>query len=403
MNLPLPEPRRSWPGLIVNSAVALIVLAVAAGMFMLSYAGVHALAQQAGVSAQLARFYPALFDAVLVIACVAAIMLRDGRWWARYWAWLVIIIVLAAIGATDVAHAVKYALPHRQTDAIVAAAPLVAVLLAFSLLLALLGHSRGQAAVPARSRREARRAAEHPPTLPVHALSPADEAGPQAARPPAPAIALPAAAGELRTPTESVRVVVLEPAPTRADPVPAEVAAEPPVPVESQERPAEPGTRSGQAAPAEEAGTPDEQLGHAAEPGTPDGQAGHAPEPGTPDEQPGHAAEPATPDGQAGHAPEPATADELAGPAAEPAGYWETDPRLAGLAYQAEPPEADEVGEPDADTGPEEAPSEREAGSGMRAPTVDEDASPFATAPFATVPRLNRVRATPTPPEDEED
>jgi len=34
---------------------------------------------------------------------------------------------------------------------------------------------------------------------------------------------------------------------------------------------------------------------------------------------------------------------------------------------------------------------------------IDQDAPPFATAPFATVPRLNRVRATPAPPEDEQD
>ena len=37
------------------------------------------------------------------------------------------------------------------------------------------------------------------------------------------------------------------------------------------------------------------------------------------------------------------------------------------------------------------------------APEIDQDAPPFATAPFATVPRLNRVRSTPIPPEDDED
>jgi len=38
-----------------------------------------------------------------------------------------------------------------------------------------------------------------------------------------------------------------------------------------------------------------------------------------------------------------------------------------------------------------------------RPPEIDQDAPPFATAPFATVPRLNRVRATPVPPEEEDD
>ena len=32
---------------------------------------------------------------------------------------------------------------------------------------------------------------------------------------------------------------------------------------------------------------------------------------------------------------------------------------------------------------------------------LEDDAPPFATAPFASVPRLNRVRVTPTPPTDD--
>ena len=33
----------------------------------------------------------------------------------------------------------------------------------------------------------------------------------------------------------------------------------------------------------------------------------------------------------------------------------------------------------------------------------DTDAPPFATAPFASVPRLNRVRVSPIPPTQDED
>ena len=64
------------------------------------------------------------------------------------WAWLVIIVLLAAIGTTDVLHAMNYTLRHRPTEGIVAAAPVVAVLLAFSLLLTLLRQSRTQAPEP---------------------------------------------------------------------------------------------------------------------------------------------------------------------------------------------------------------------------------------------------------------
>ena len=152
MNSPQPVPGlatlnsaaqgRSWARRLVNVLVALVVIAVAGATFVFSYDGVHAIAQLGGVSTRLARYYPGLFDAVLVIACVAAVMLRDGRWWARLWAWLVIVIVLGAIGTTDVLHAMNYTLRHRLTEGIVAAAPVAAVLLAFSLLLTLLRQSR---------------------------------------------------------------------------------------------------------------------------------------------------------------------------------------------------------------------------------------------------------------------
>jgi len=34
---------------------------------------------------------------------------------------------------------------------------------------------------------------------------------------------------------------------------------------------------------------------------------------------------------------------------------------------------------------------------------IDLDAPPYATATFAALPRLNRIRSTPTPPEDEDE
>jgi hypothetical protein len=118
---------------------------VAGAAFVFSYSGVRAVALFGGVSVQLARYYPGLFDAVLVIACLA-VLLRDGRWWARLWAWVVIVAVLGAIGSADVLHAMNYALRHRPTEGIVAAAPAVAVLLAFSLLATVLRQSRTQRA-----------------------------------------------------------------------------------------------------------------------------------------------------------------------------------------------------------------------------------------------------------------
>jgi dynein heavy chain len=89
--------------------------------------------------------------------------------------------------------------------------------------------------------------------------------------------------------------------------------------------------------------------------------------------------------------PEPAAA-------AAPAGsgdYWEgaDGSQYAGLVYAAR--EESAGGSDDTEAG---EPARRRP-----APEIDEDAPPFATAPFAPVPRLNRVRSTPAPPADDDD
>ena len=218
MNSPLPASasaqRRNWTRRLVNVLVALVVIAVAAATFVFSYDGVHAIALLGGMSERLARYYPGLFDAVLVIACVAAVMLRDGRWWARLYAWAVVIVLLAAIGTTDVLHAMNYTLRHRPTEGIVAAAPIVAVLLAFSLLLTLLRQSRAHAREPI-----------GPAPLDVPAL-PAAVTVP-IALPAAPATASPSASASARTEALPVLKETLpgDVAPTREDPVLAEPTA----------------------------------------------------------------------------------------------------------------------------------------------------------------------------------
>jgi hypothetical protein len=377
MNSPLPASgpaQRNWTRRLANVLVALVVIAVAAATFVFSYDGVHAIALLGGVSGQLARYYPGLFDAVLVIACVAAVMLRDGRWWARLWAWVVIILLLAAIGTTDVLHAMNYTLRHRVTEGVVAAAPVAAVLLAFSLLLTLLRQSRTHA--------------PGPETLAVPAL-PAAVSTPPIALP-----AAPVATGA--APTEEVPALAdsLVPglAPTREDPVIAD-GPEAPVP---QAAPAE-------AAPAEVA-------------------APSVDEPAPPTVVvPALAAEPpaAAPRAREPHRIRYAggAVPGMAGtqqPAAEDAGdagddapqgtdYWESEEagQYAGLVYAARDDQAS--AEDDADTGDADEADADEPAARSGHPELDDDAPPFATAPFASVPRLNRVRSTPAPPADEEE
>jgi hypothetical protein len=373
MNSPLPASgpaQRNWSRRLANVLVALVVVAVAAATFVFSYDGVHAIALLGGVSGQLARYYPGLFDAVLVIACVAAVMLRDGRWWARLWAWVVIILLLAAIGTTDVLHAMNYTLRHRVTEGVVAAAPVAAVLLAFSLLLTLLRQSRTHAPGPV--------------TLEVPALPAAVSAPP---------IALPAAPVVTDTaPTEEVPALAdsLVPglAPTREDPVLADVR-EVPMPAAAPSKAAP----SAAAAPSADEPAPPTVVvpALAAEP------SAAAPQTREP-----HRIRYAG--GVPGMAGTQQAAAEDAGDAGQDApqdtDYWESEDagQYAGLVYAARDDQAS-AGD-DADTG--DADDADEPAARRSHPELD-DAPPFATAPFASVPPLNRVRSTPAPPADEEE
>ncbi|HEX3960676.1 MAG TPA: DUF2637 domain-containing protein [Trebonia sp.] len=142
MNMPSPARRPTWPARLVQLATVVVVTAIAAATFVLSYPGVHAIALQSGVSPELARFYPAIFDAVLVIAC-AATPLRT-RWLTRSYTWLVIIVVIGLLGAMDAVHAMNVSFPRRQAAGTTAVLPWVLLLLAFTLWLAILRHFRAQ-------------------------------------------------------------------------------------------------------------------------------------------------------------------------------------------------------------------------------------------------------------------
>jgi hypothetical protein len=89
-------------------------------------------------------------------------------------------------------------------------------------------------------------------------------------------------------------------------------------------------------------------------------------------------------------------------PATSPGDYWDAgagghgEVQYAGLVYAAREERADKGPADDDDT---TAPVRRR----RPAAEPDDDAPPFATAPFAAVPRLNRVRSTPEPPADDED
>jgi hypothetical protein len=129
--------------LIVITGVAVL----AALAFLVSYPGARQIALAAGVSPAMAGLYPVLIDAVLVVACVAALALRGSAWWMQLYAWLSVFVLVAAIAAVSAVHAAGVGLSPRPAAATMAALPWGLFLLGFGLWLSMLRHLR--AAPPA--------------------------------------------------------------------------------------------------------------------------------------------------------------------------------------------------------------------------------------------------------------
>jgi hypothetical protein len=149
-------------------AVTLGLAALTAGACLLSYDSVHALALDANVRSSLARIYPFIGDATLVVAGCSVLALRGAGLVSRVYAWLCFVVLLAALAASDVAHAAAMTVPKKTAEITAAVLPWVLVLLVFGLLLALLRHLR--------RRRPSHRASGAAQTAPlaVVALAPAD-------------------------------------------------------------------------------------------------------------------------------------------------------------------------------------------------------------------------------------
>jgi hypothetical protein len=221
----------SWTGRLVSIGVVVLVIALAAATFVLSYSGVRDLAMASGVSPRLARLYPAVLDGVLVVACAAVFVLREGALWRRIYAWFSVILLIAIIGAADAIHAMNVALPRRPAEGTAAALPWALVMLGFSLWLTMLRHPR-RTAVP-----------------PLDAVSPVAAASPTVEEPP-PAAELSAAelsAAELSaaeppaaaSPSIALPVLPALPAALPTDAAePADAAPELPQPPETSEPPA---------------------------------------------------------------------------------------------------------------------------------------------------------------------
>lgn len=136
-----PDP---FPALRVAALIAAILgmLVLAAAAFVLSYPGIHQLARTAGMSVTLARVFPVIFDALLVVAIASVLSLHGAGWWRRGYSWLITLLLLAAMAAGGVLHAVHPEIPHRPAAVAAAVLPWALLLIAFSLLLSMLRQFR---------------------------------------------------------------------------------------------------------------------------------------------------------------------------------------------------------------------------------------------------------------------
>lgn len=136
------------------AAFGVVILLAAA--FALSYDAFVALARAGGVNPRLARYYPGVFDATLVVAFAALFVLRTARVYVRLLTWLSAVLVLALCAAPSAAYAAEIRIPARPLAIGVAVAPFVLLALVFRLWLTMLRHIRRGAAARRRGRDETR-------------------------------------------------------------------------------------------------------------------------------------------------------------------------------------------------------------------------------------------------------
>jgi len=135
-------PRAGDPHLRLRLAALTAVIAgvilVAVAAFLLSYAGIHEIALQAGVSAGLARLYPLMFDAMLVISGSAVLALRSAGWATKCYVWACLLLVIAAMAVGDALHATGVHLTGQTARAVIAVIPWVLLLMGFGVWLVML-------------------------------------------------------------------------------------------------------------------------------------------------------------------------------------------------------------------------------------------------------------------------
>ncbi|MFE0146225.1 DUF2637 domain-containing protein [Nonomuraea sp. NPDC059007] len=140
------------PSTLRRLGLALAGLAVAAltgAACALSFDDLRELAILGEARPELAFFYPAAFDAVLVVALTGVLLLRTARPLVRAQAATALVLLIVAAAAVNVATALRFSFDVRQAALGVALAPWIMLAVALWLWLLLIKHVQaGRAAVP---------------------------------------------------------------------------------------------------------------------------------------------------------------------------------------------------------------------------------------------------------------
>jgi hypothetical protein len=144
-----PVVRAAQPGdshlrlrLVALTAVVIGVMLVALAAFLFSYTGIRQIALQAGVSPGLARLYPLMFDAMLIVTCSAVLATRTAGWGTKSYVWVCLLLVVAAVAVGDALNATGVHLTGQAARATIAVVPWVLLLMGFGIWLVMLRHWR---------------------------------------------------------------------------------------------------------------------------------------------------------------------------------------------------------------------------------------------------------------------
>jgi Protein of unknown function (DUF2637) len=125
---------------LVAVVVGLVALTTAA--CVLTYSSVHDFALRAGISPSLARIYPDIGDAMLVMAGCSVLALRGAGLLGKVYGWLCFIGLLGVLAGSSVVHEAGLNMPLRAAEITAAVFPWALVLVAFGLLLVLLRYAK---------------------------------------------------------------------------------------------------------------------------------------------------------------------------------------------------------------------------------------------------------------------